>query len=266
MQQAILHLDGLLRGERTTPDALAAGRFELPLRITVPLAVILGSLYGFFMGWYAVSMAESGKGMGVPQMIASMVKVPALFLLTLVVTFPSLYVFNALIGARLDFLSALRMLMAAIVVNLAVAASFGPIVGFFTLSTTSYPFMVVLNVSLLGVAGIVGLGFLLTALRRLVAVAPWRHAHANGAPLAPPPAESDPEQPEAPAMRDSGSASAAGAIFAVWVVIYGLVGAQMGWLLRPFIGHPNLEFEIFRIREGNFFFGLFNALRNLLGG
>jgi hypothetical protein len=267
MLQNILHLDALLRGERTAPQALSSGRFDLPLRVTFPLAITLGAIYGFFMGWYAISMGASGAGIGLWQLIASMVKVPALFLLTLVVTFPSLYVFNALIGARLDFLSALRMLMAAIVVNLAVAASFGPIVGFFTLSTESYPFMIVLNVVLLGVAGVVGLGFLLTALRRLVAAGAWRSAHANGAPVAPPPADGYADDVQgASTSSESGSASAAGAIFAVWVLIYGLVGAQMGWLLRPFIGHPGLEFAIFRAREGNFFQGLFNALRNLLGG
>ena len=35
------------------------------------------------------------------QLFASAVKVPALFFLTLAVTFPSLYVFNALVGSRL---------------------------------------------------------------------------------------------------------------------------------------------------------------------
>jgi hypothetical protein len=57
--------------------------------------------------------------------------------------------------------------------------------------------------------------------------------------------------------------SPANAVFYIWVVIYGLVGAQMGWLLRPFIGHPALEFQWFRAREGNFFIGLYNNLRQL---
>ena len=47
------------------------------------------------------------------------------------------------------------------VVNLAVAASLGPILAFFTLSTTSYAFMIVLNVALLGISGFIGLRFLL---------------------------------------------------------------------------------------------------------
>src|ERR1041384_3079230 len=96
-----------------------------------------------------------------------MIKLPALYLLTLLVTLPSLYVFNALLGCRLSFGATLRLLVAAVVINLTVAASFGTILGFFTLCTRSYPFMILLNVVLLGVAGLVGLGFLLDALRRL---------------------------------------------------------------------------------------------------
>ena len=42
---------------------------------------------------------------------------PALFFLTLVVTFPSLYVFNALVGSRLNLLALFRLLVAALAVQ-----------------------------------------------------------------------------------------------------------------------------------------------------
>jgi hypothetical protein len=67
----------------------------------------------------------------------------------------------------LRFLAVTRLLGAAIVVCLAVAASLGTILGYFTLSTSSDPFMVVLNVGLLAVSGAVGLCFLLRTLHRL---------------------------------------------------------------------------------------------------
>lgn len=240
-------LDRLLRGERTHRQALAGGRFDLPLRLFVPLAAGLGASYGFFMGWYALSARWNTEraSEGWYQLLAGMVKLPALFLLTLLVTFPSLYVFNALVGTRLSFLSALRLLIAAIVVNLAVAASLGTILAFFTLSTESYHFMVVLNVALLGVAGAVGLGFLLQTLRRLGDAEREARGEAPAAP-------NDP--------------SAAGGIFAVWIIIYSLVGMQMGWLLRPFIGHPGMAFQLFRPRQGNFFQGLFDNIQRMLGG
>ncbi len=43
----------------------------------------------------------------------------------------------------------------------------GPIVAFFSLSTTSHPFMVLLNVVVFAVSGILGLAFLVQTLHRL---------------------------------------------------------------------------------------------------
>ena len=61
--------------------------------------------------------------------------------------------------------------------------------------------------------------------------------------------------PQAPARR----------VFSVWIVIYGIVGAQMGWILRPFVGAPGLEFTWFRPRESNFLQGFLETLGSLLG-
>jgi hypothetical protein len=242
-------LDTLLRGERTTLDALRGGIIDVPMRVFVPCAIGLGCIYGFFMGWFAMSNPDHAAWM---QLIASTVKLPALFLLTLFVTFPSLYVFNALVGCRLGFRAALRLLVAAVVVNLAVGASLGPILAFFTLSTTSYPFIVLLNVLLLGIAGIVGLGFLLRTLQRIEAGTIAEAAMLN-------------VQQGLPARAPDVETGAANGIFKVWVIIYALVGAQMGWLLRPFIGNPNMEFHWFRPREGNFFQSIFQHVGHLLG-
>ena len=258
-------LDDLLRGRKTGPDRLAEDRVDLPLHRFVTLAVILGGAYGFFMGWYSVFNRDP---VGFMQLIAAMVKLPALFLLTLLVTFPSLYVFNALVGCRLSMLATVRLLVGAIVVNVAVAASLGPILGFFTLSTTSYSFMIVLNVVLLAIGGIVGLAFLLHTLRRLA-------APQQPAPPSPPPqppgtgsGSEPPHQLPGPLEKLAGDVpeqalGTARMIFKIWVVLYALVGAQMGWLLRPFVGTPDLPFSWFRGREGNFFLSVLQQLENL---
>ena len=47
--------------------------------------------------------------------------------------------------------------MASLAVNLAVLASLGPIVLFFSLTTKSYPFIQLLNVAMFTVAGVLGL-------------------------------------------------------------------------------------------------------------
>lgn len=282
MLTSLKQLDELLRGRVTSPERISEGKINLSLRRFAILAVVLGATYGFFMGWYAIFSDNPDRIMSdrVMQVIASTIKLPLLFLATLVVTFPSLYVFNALVGCRLSFVSSLRLLVGAVVVNVTVAASLGPILGFFTVSTASYSFMVLLNVLLMGVAGLVALAFLLHTLRRL--------AYTPFAPVSPPPldktnalsalATSDQPTDLPPAKPELGpldkayddmpeeAMGQAQTIFRVWLIIYALVGAQMGWVLRPFIGSPNMPFTWFRERQGNFFEAVSSQLQNLIGG
>ena len=52
-------------------------------------------------------------------------------------------------------------------------------------------------------------------------------------------------------------------VFRTWVIVFALVGAQMSWVLRPFIGDPDSPFAWFRPRGSNFFTAVFNAFLNL---
>jgi len=54
-------------------------------------------------------------------------------------------------------------------------------------------------------------------------------------------------------------------VFRTWVVLFGLVGAQMGWVLRPFSGEPSSGCAGFRVRESSFFEAGFRALHGLFG-
>jgi len=227
------------------------------------MSVLLGVAYGICMGLYALATRTPPCLM---QTVAAAIKVPALFFLTLVVTFPSLYVFSALLGVRLTPKDTLRLILVPITVNLGVLASLGTITAFFTVSTTSYPFMTLLNVFFFAVSGIIGLRVLLTMLSRLeeaqapptVLLPVTSPADGGGNPSPPGPA-----QPAVP-PRVPGRA-AARTTFQVWVVIYALVGAQMGWILRPFIGAPNLPFDWFRGRESNIFIAVVRTIGTLLG-
>lgn len=236
-------LDGVLRGEATRPSRLRDGQVPVPLGGLAVLCVLLGAIYGLCMGVFAVVSRDPPE---YTQVLASMVKVPALFLLTLIVTLPSLYVFNALAGSRLGGLAVLRLLVASLSVCLAVLASLGPIVAFFSLTTSSYPFMLLLNVVVFALAGGFGLGFLLQTMHRLTL--PVR----SGPP--PVPSSSASDEPSSALDRVTGSqGSKVRAVFAGWVVVFGLVGAQMSWVLRPFVGSPDRPFEWLRPRESNFF-------------
>jgi hypothetical protein len=278
MRHLLKELDRILRGERTTPAALRNGTISFPLGGIGATLIALGMVYGFCMGWFALFNRIIDPGTADPewrQVIASTVKVPALFLLTLVVTFPSLYVFNTLVGSRLMMESVLRLLIAAMAVTMAVLASFGPIVAFFSVTTESYSFIVILNVILFAIAGILGCTFLLQTLHRMsVASAPMSQAELRSE-FAPPQREAA-ANPEL--AQDVGIAGGGGAldrlqghvlgphvksVFRIWIIVFGLVGAQMAWILRPFIGNPANPFTWFRARQSNFFEGVWNHISNL---
>jgi hypothetical protein len=256
-------LDEALRGRKADPRLLAEGTGHIHITPLVGVSVALGIIYGVCMGLYAVATRTPPS---FAQLAASAIKVPALFFLTLVVTFPSLYVFSALLGVRLGPKDTFRLILVPIVVNLAVLASLGPITAFFTLSTTSYPFMKLLNVFFFTVAGIIGLKVLLAMLSSIEAA---QSPTAAAAPEPGRPTETQNATIQAATAKPlppstSRDRTAASTTFLVWVVIYALVGAQMGWILRPFIGSPNLSFQLFRGREANFFIDVLRTLGQLL--
>jgi len=267
MRQWLGQLDRLLRGEFTTADALRQGRVAVPVRGLVRASVLCGVIYGLCMGLYSAS-GEVERG--ALQCVSSAIKVPLLFLLTLLVSFPSLYVFAALADARLGLRDMLALLVGAVAVNLAVVASFGPVTMFFTLFTTSYAFISLLNVVFFVLAGAVSLGFLSRAVTGVFAGGPASEAAAAGA--GGPPATSATAGAGRPGdlgvtrVRAADQARAK-LIFRVWILIYGVVGAQMGWILRPFVGNPELPFTWVRHqRESNFFAALGDLLRDAGGG
>jgi hypothetical protein len=50
----------------------------------------------------------------------------------------------------------------------------------------------------------------------------------------------------------------------VWIFVYGFVGTQMAWTLRPFFGAPGLPFEVFRDLGGNFYMNVIQSVFALL--
>jgi hypothetical protein len=277
-------LDRILRGEATRLPDLRRGTIDVPLGGLALVILLLGVVYGLCMGTYSIITRHNSPTafMGYQQAAASAVKVPLLFFLTLLVTFPSLYVFNALVGSRLKFGGLLRLLVASMGVMMALLASFGTIVVFFAVSTTSYAFMVLLNVILFAVSGFVGLGFLLQTLHRITvaqtveSIGPDTYSGATPPapdrafeviatpgdagipPPTPPPAGALDQLPGYVVARNVKK------VFSIWVIVFALVGAQMSWVLRPFVGSPDADFTFFRERESNFFQAVFKKVGDLL--
>lgn len=142
--------------------------------------------------------------------------------------------------------------------------------------------MVVLNVVVYATAGFLGLAFLLQTLHRLSvvqttiaepvaveAMAPTS-AMSEAADRSEEPIESISERmvPSLAGPLDRSADHVLGrhvrTVFRIWVIVFGLVGAQMAWVLRPFIGHPNTPFTWFRATGSNFFEGVLTSIRALL--
>jgi hypothetical protein len=308
-------LDRILRGEATRPAALIQQSIDVPILGLSTVLCGLAVSYGICMGVYAGFHPDGPSYM---QWLACTIKVPSLFFLTLCVTCPSLYVFNALIGSKLQIVPMLQLLVAALAVNLAVLASLGPIVAFFSFCTTSSPFMTILNVVVFALSGVLGMVFLLQTLQRLNVMRqfaedasagelsgqepPIPHRPETTSPEGAPepaaagsffqepgvqgPYDIEPGQP-APASRraeqsrrkfvvaaDEPSALEGmrghvlgrhvKTVFVCWIVIFGVVGGQMAWVLRPFFLSGAQHFIWFAPRGSNFFEGVFQALAVLL--
>ena len=127
--------------------------------------------------------------------------------------------------------------------------------------------MLLLNVVVFAVAGAFGMAFLLQTLHRLSLIPPdmpsVSKANLDDAEdpveLTPLPSRAGapgrtPIALEAPDER--ALSKHVKSVFRCWILLYGLVGAQMGWVLRPFVGRPGLEFSWFRPRESNVFQGI----------
>jgi hypothetical protein len=172
------------------------------------------------------------------QALASAIKLPALYLLTLVVCLPALYIFNVLFGSTKSLGQHFAYILSTAAVIALLLCGFAPVTLFFLITINplkDYSFFLLLNVAIFTLTGVFGVSFLYQAMR-------------------PDEAETD------------HNVKLRAKILRLWLILYGFVGSQLGWTLRPFFGSPDESFAIFRPREGNFLIGVWNAFINILMG
>lgn len=267
----------------------------------------------------AISLAAYGAVLGASngwlQALVSTVKLPLLFLVTLAICLPTLYLFNLVFGARLSVLQACALIMVAITVTSVLTFAFAPISLFFLVTARSYEFFKLLNIVILALTAIVGLRFLTSGMRAIndhLLVTPVSKPAAesvsdrvvpvpltqrdlvlttvggsvgsatlppvNGNPSAHPsghdPDGLDPKEPlsvpAAGAVVTSGRPAtgerpASMVLLYIWILLFGFVGTQLAWTLRPFFGSPDAPFALFRDIEGTFYTDILNTLSSLLG-
>ncbi|MEO1353585.1 MAG: hypothetical protein AAFW84_33320 [Cyanobacteria bacterium J06635_15] len=158
-----------------------------------------------------------------------------MYLVTLIICLPTLYFFDILFGSKLNFRQYSAMLMTAVSVISVLMFSFAPVVLFFLISIQDYNFFLLLNVIVMALTGVVGINMFYRGMRMIAG-----------------------DEATQDVMRDR--------LLKGWLVLYGLVGCQLGWTLRPFFGAPGEPFQIFRPEiDGNFYAQVFRIIKTLMG-
>jgi len=192
-------------------------------------AMLLSSLA--FLALYGAVM---GSTHSLWQVFSSTVKLPVLFLATMLICSPTLYFFNVLFGSNQSLTQNIALTLTAITVSAVLLLSFAPITLFFLLTTSQYQFFKLLNVAVFAISGGIGVLFLSQGMRVVSA------AGQEGA-------------------------GARSTVLRLWIVVYAFVGSQMAWTLRPFIGAPSIQFELFRQLGGNFYSNIVASVGEILG-
>jgi hypothetical protein len=270
----------------------------------------LRGLIGQMLASSALSLALYGAVLGASngwaQALSSLIKLPLLFLMTLAICLPTLYLFNLVFGARLSVVQAVALIMVSITVTAVLTLAFAPISLFFLVTAQSYEFFKLLNVAILTLTAVVGLRFLTGGMRALNEHQELEARQAAMAALpvaAPAPAQAVPAEvlvpadalvpangaealpmtvpvpgpavqqvalpvpaPARPAAPVPVPRSASMGLLYIWILLFGFVGTQLAWTLRPFFGDPGRPFALFRHLSGTFYADILQTIARLLGG
>jgi hypothetical protein len=195
-------------------------------------AVSLGlvSLFSFMIYGFMLGLAKSPL-----QALSSSVKVPVIFLSTMLFCLPALYFFSlALLGTPLKMMQVLTVVLSGISVTAFLLLGLAPITLFFVLTSGNYEFFQLLAVIFVGISACIGVYFL------------WR-----GMTLV--------EPTRTDALNTLGKR-----ILFLWVLVYGFVGTQMTWRLSPFVGKPEDPFYWIRPSRDNFYVDVVKAIQGAL--
>lgn len=218
-------LIGLLRDRSAFLEEIRSG-VKLDAKNTA--LIICSSLF------FAVYGAIIGSSHSLAQAASSAVKLPALYLITLIICFPTLYFFNVLFGSKKTFGQHFAMLLTAVSVISVLLFSFAPITLFFLISSSNYQFYKLLNVAVFSITGFIGIKFLYQGMRSM-------------------------------AKEDTEGVETRMSVLRFWLILYAFVGTQLAWTLRPFFGSPKAPFELFRHLQGNFYLDIAQAIGEIFG-
>jgi hypothetical protein len=134
-----------------------------------------------------------------------------LLFVTTLICIPGFFVLNTLLGLREDFTRSLQAILAGQAAMSVVLASLAPHTRFWYFSISTHGNAILLNLAMFTLAALAG-QFVM-----------WRYY--------------------LPLIRQR---IAHAVMLGMWLILYGFVGVQMGWMLRPFVGSPHMAVTFFR--------------------
>lgn len=180
-------------------------------------------LYGLVMGCYS----------GFLQALTAGIKVPVLFLLSLLICFPAFFVLQFILGSKMLLSHMTIIILSGFVLTAAIMVSFSPIVVLFVLTGGNYYFLQLLHIAIFIVAGIFGMKTVLDALKY-----------------------SCEEKNVYPKIGVE--------VFRFWVVILAFVGIQLAWNLQPFLAEKGTGYELLKKYKGNFYTAVIYSIQQLM--
>jgi len=179
--------------------------------------------YGFVIGIYH----------GIDQSISAGIKLFVLFLLSILICFPTFYVIQIIIGSRIKLINLAAIIFSGALLSSWILVAFIPIVIFFMLTGGDYYFLQLLHIAIMAFASFFGMRLIVEALKYNC--------------------ENEDIYPKTGVT-----------IFRVWIVIFLFVSVQLGWNLRPFMSKKTETFQVFRNYEGNFYAAILYSLDKII--
>lgn len=186
------------------------------------LFIVLTFFYGAVMGCYS----------GPLQALTAGIKVPVMFLLSLLICFPAFFVLQFIMGSTMRLSHMTVIILSGYVLTGAIMVSFTPIVILFVLTGGNYYFLQLLHVTIFSLSGIFGMKMVLDALKFSC--------------------EQKNIYPKTGVV-----------VFRFWVVILAFVGIQLAWNLQPFLAEKTEGYNLFRKYKGNFYTAVIYSLQQL---
>jgi hypothetical protein len=220
----------LLRGERDIMESWLRENLTARMGLHIAVIVLGAGCYGAAMGWWRDPH----------QALFVAIKFPLVILLTTIGNALINAMLAPLLGLNVPFRHSFSAILMSFTIAAAILGAFSPLIAFMVWnapvmtmkmpSGSTYDFILLANVAVIALAGAVGNIRLFQLLLRL-----------------------------------GGSRAVALRVLFAWIAGNLFLGSQLSWILRPFIGSPDLPVEFLRATafHGNFYEAVFHSFTQI---